>query len=122
MLNGGELDGARILKPETVELMRKNVLPPGVMLDLYGPSQPGIGFGMDFAVVMDPAAAGTRQGVESFYWGGAFGTWFWIDPTNDVVFVGMIQNINGSRPDQGTPQVRPMSADWVYAALVDPTK
>jgi CubicO group peptidase (beta-lactamase class C family) len=122
MLNGGELDGARILKAETVALMRQNVLNPGVMLDLYGPDQPGIGFGMDFAVVMDPAAASTKQGLNTFYWGGAFGTWFWIDPTNDVVFVGMIQNMEGSRPDKGTPQVRPMSVDWAYTALADTTK
>ena len=51
---------------------------------------------MDFAIIMDPQRAGTPQGLNSFYWGGAFGTWFWIDPTNDLVFVGMIQNQNGS--------------------------
>ncbi|MDP3675527.1 MAG: serine hydrolase domain-containing protein, partial [Novosphingobium sp.] len=76
--NGGALDGKRVLKAGTVELMRTNVLQPGVKVDLYGPSQEGIGFGMDFAIVMDPAAANTKQGKNSFYWGGAFGTWFWI--------------------------------------------
>ncbi|MDP3738430.1 MAG: serine hydrolase, partial [Hyphomonadaceae bacterium] len=90
--------------------------------DLYGPSQEGIGFGMDFAIVMDPAAANTKQGKNSFYWGGAFGTWFWIDPTNDVVFVGMIQNLNGSRPDAGTPPTRAISYNLVYNALIDAKK
>ncbi len=120
--NGGELDGQRILKAETVELMRTNVLAPEAKVDLYGPSMEGVGFGMGFAVIMDPKAANTPQGLNSFYWGGAFGTWFWIDPTNDLVFVGMIQNLNGSRPDGGTPRTREISPRLTYAALVDPGK
>jgi CubicO group peptidase (beta-lactamase class C family) len=117
LLNGGELDGARVLRPETVKLMRANVLRPGVKVDLYGPSQEGVGFGMDFAVIMDPKAASTPQGKDSFYWGGAFGTWFWIDPANDLIFVGMIQNLDGSRPDAGTPPTRALSYPLVYQAL-----
>ena len=122
LLNGGELDGARILKPETVKLMRKNVLKDGVLVDLYGPSMDGVGFGMDFAVILDPAKAQTPQGKDSYYWGGAFGTWFWIDPTNDLVFVGMIQNLNGSIPGRDTPEVRSISYPLVYKALTDPKK
>ena len=122
LLNGGELDGARILKPETVKLMRQNVLKEGVLVDLYGPSMDGVGFGMDFAVILDPAKAKTPQGKDSYYWGGAFGTWFWIDPTNDVVFVGMIQNLNGSIPGRDTPDVRSTSYPLVYKALTDPKK
>ncbi len=122
LLNGGELDGARILKPETVKLMRQNVLKDGVLVDLYGPSMQGVGFGMDFAVILDPAKAQTPQGKDSYYWGGAFGTWFWIDPTNDLVFVGMIQNLNGSIPGRDTPDVRGLSTQLVYKALTDPKK
>ncbi len=117
LANGGELDGARILKAETVELMRTNVLAEGVTVDLYGPSQTGTGFGLDFAVINDPQAAGTPQGLNSFYWGGAFGTWFWIDPTNDLVFVGMIQNLRGSIPGAGTPAMREITPRLVYEAL-----
>lgn len=117
LANGGELDGARILKAETVELMRTNVLAEGVTVDLYGPSQAGTGFGLDFAVINDPQTAGTPQGVNSFYWGGAFGTWFWIDPTNDLVFVGMIQNLRGSIPGAGTPAMREITPRLVYEAL-----
>lgn len=117
LLNGGELEGARILKPETVKLMRADVLQPGVGVDLYGPVQKGIGFGMDFAVHRRPAESGLPQGLDSYWWGGAFGTWFWIDPVNDVVFVGMIQNLRGSVPGAGTPDVRGQSAKLVYAAL-----
>lgn len=117
MANGGTLGGKRVLKADTARLMRANVLRPGVQLDLYGPAMPGLGFGMDFAVVMDPKAANTPQGPGSFYWGGAFGTWFWIDPVNDLVFVGMIQNLNGSNPNMGTPPVRTMSVAATYKAL-----
>ena len=119
LLNGGELDGARVLKPETVKLMRKSVLRPGVGVDLYGPVQKGLGFGMDFAVHERPAESGLPHGQDSYWWGGAFGTWFWIDPTNDIVFVGMIQNLQGSVPGRGTPPVREISPKAVYAALTD---
>jgi CubicO group peptidase (beta-lactamase class C family) len=122
MLNGGEANGRRFLKPSTVELMRTNVLAEGVSVDTYGPPQPGLGFGLDFAIVMDPVAANTPEAKNTFYWGGAFGTWFWIDPTNDIVVVGMIQNVNGSLPTGGSPQVRTLSKQAVYQALVDPKK
>jgi CubicO group peptidase (beta-lactamase class C family) len=119
LANGGEFEGKRLLKASTVQLMRTNVLADGVKVDLYGPSQEGIGFGLDFAIVMDPARAGTPQGLNSFYWGGAFGTWFWIDPTNDVIVVGMIQNVSGSVPTGDTPPLRTISPNMVYAALID---
>jgi CubicO group peptidase (beta-lactamase class C family) len=122
VLNGGEANGRRFVKASTVELMRTNVLVDGVAVDTYGPAQPGLGFGLDFAIVMDPAAANTPEARGSFYWGGAFGTWFWLDPVNDVVVVGMIQNVNGSSPTGGSPQVRPLSRKLVYQALVDSKK
>jgi CubicO group peptidase (beta-lactamase class C family) len=121
-LSGGQANGKRFLKASTVELMRTNVLAEGVMVDTFGPGLPGIGFGLDFAIVMDPVVANTPEGRNSFYWGGAFGTWFWIDPTNDVVVVGMMQNVAGSSPTGGSPQVRPLSRQVVYRALVDPKK
>jgi CubicO group peptidase (beta-lactamase class C family) len=121
MLGGGEANGKRFLKASTVELMRTNVLREGVKVDTYSPLD-GIGFGLDFAIVMDPGAARTPDGRNTFYWGGAFGTWFWIDPTNDVVVVGMMQNVGGSSPTGGSPQVRALSRQLVYQALVNPKK
>ena len=121
MLNGGEANGKRFLKASTVELMRTNVLAEGVTVGSDS-SQPGIGFGLDFAIVMDPVAAKTPEGRNSFYWNGAFGTWFWMDPTNDVVVVGMIQNVNAGSATGDTPRVRPLSRQLVYQALVDPKK
>jgi CubicO group peptidase (beta-lactamase class C family) len=130
LLNGGHANGKRFLKASTVELMRTNVLEEGVEVDPIGPGSPGIGFGLDFAVVMDPALANingmealrSTVGRNSFYWGGAYGTWFWIDPTNDVVVVGMIQNLSGSSPTGGSPQVRALSRQLVHQALLDPKK
>jgi len=118
ILNRGEFAGRRYLRPETVDLMHQSVLEPGVNVTLYSPETRGLGFGMDFAIVEDPAAAKTSQGVQSFYWGGAFGTWFWIDPINDMIVVGMIQNTGGSTPD-GAPLVRELSARLAYAAMTD---
>jgi CubicO group peptidase (beta-lactamase class C family) len=120
--NGGIASGRRYLKADTIKLMRKSVLQPGVMVDLYGPSQPGVGFGLDFAVIEDPSKVPTLQGKDTFYWGGAFGTWFWIDPTNDLIFVGMMQNVNGSVPGGGTPNVRVSTPQLTYAALTDPKR
>ena len=124
VLSGGEANGKRFIKKSTVELMRTNVLEPGVKVDLYGPTYnaEGIGFGLDFAIIMDRVKANTPEGNGSFYWGGAFGTWFWLDPVNDMLVIGMMQNVDGSRPDRGSPQVRPLSRKLVYAALVDPKK
>jgi CubicO group peptidase (beta-lactamase class C family) len=119
LLDGGQANGRRLLKPSTVELMYQNVLEPGVTI---GRTAAGLGFGMDFAIVLDPKAADTPEGKNTYYWGGAFGTWFWIDPTNDLIVVGMIQNTNGSQANSGTPQVRPLSRRLVYQALVDPRK
>jgi CubicO group peptidase (beta-lactamase class C family) len=122
VLNGGEANGKRLLKTSTVQLMRTNVLAQGVAVDTYGPAQPGLGFGLDFAIVMDPAAANTPEARGSFYWGGAFGTWFCLDPVNDMVVIGMIQNVNGSSPTGGSPQMRALSRKLVYQALVDRKK
>ena len=122
VLNGGQFEGARLLKASTIELMRTNVLREGVMVDLYGPTEPGIGFGLDFAIVMDPVKANTPRGKNTFYWGGAYGTWFWMDPTNDVIVIGMIQNLGGSIPTGDTPPMRTISPKMVYEALVDPKK
>lgn len=93
LLNRGELDGARILGTRTVELMASNHVG-----DLYGPAAnraEGLGFGLTVEVVLDPVLANTRRGKGSFSWGGAFGTYFWVDPFNDLIAVMMIQTPNG---------------------------
>jgi len=109
LLNGGELEGVRILSPLTVELMRSNHMPRAVP-----EMSPGTGFGLDFAVVLDPVEAGSYSKGE-YYWGGAAGTWFWIDPVEDLVFVGMIQQFGEKRPD-----LRPISKQLTYQAILEP--
>ena len=108
LLNGGELDGHRLLSPLSVQLMRSNVLP--VSARTMGP---GTGFGLDFAVVEDPVAAGGYGGEGTFYWGGYAGTWFWIDPVYNLIVVGMIQQ----RAD-GMPDVRALSRSLTYQAIL----
>ena len=66
--------------------------------------RPGFGYGFNCAVVFDPAEAGLPDGKGTFFWDGAAGTWFWVDPTNDVVFVAMIQRM--TNPDNHGLQYR----------------
>ena len=115
LLNGGQLDGVRLLSPLTVELMRTNVLTPN--MTVFGAPA---GFGLDFAVYTDPAAAGGYFGKGTFYWGGAAGTWFWIDPVNDLIVIGMIQQAagTGAAAVVGVPDVRGLSHAWTYQAIV----
>ena len=122
ILNRGELDGVRLLRPETVDLMATNVIPDEVLarpnpLRLL-PFSPAFGFGLDFAVMIDPGAIGAVEGRGTLSWGGGGGTWFWIDPENDVVFVGMIQRL----ADPVSDAFRREARTFVYAALTDPEK
>lgn len=88
--NGGELEGVRIIAQDSVDLMRANQLPEG---QDEIPGYPGNAFGLDFAIVTDSAKNGGMS-PGSYWWWGIAGSWFWIDPVEDLVFVGMIQNRN----------------------------
>ena len=121
ILNNGELNGQRLLKPETVALMRANHLPDSFMVTTNGtrasPLGTGVGFGLDWAVWMDPQATGAPVGAGTVSWGGSAGTWFWIDPKNDLYFIGMIQRQGGTGGglDAATRSL-------TYQALVDPAQ
>lgn len=107
--NGGELDGVRILSPKTVAYMARNHLPASVQgggsgeqPNLGGATLNGFGFGLGFGVVTDTAAAGVIGSDGQYYWGGAAGTVFWIDPVEDLIVVSMMQLMGGwpsYRPD-----------------------
>jgi CubicO group peptidase (beta-lactamase class C family) len=122
LANGGQLDGKRILAPATVKLMTSNHLPTEILTGQFGIGQhimrPGFGYGFNCAVVFDPPEANLPDGKGTFFWDGAAGTWFWVDPTNDIVFVGMIQRMTS--PDNHSLVYR--SHATVYSALVDPSK
>jgi CubicO group peptidase (beta-lactamase class C family) len=110
VLNGGELDGVRILSPTTVALMTQNQMPRDDP-ELRGRGQ---GFGLDFSVVLD-AVGSEYVSVGEYGWGGAAGTWFWIDPVEDLIFVGMIQQRGGG----GRPNVRSISHRLTYQAILE---
>lgn len=112
VLNGGELDGVRILAPLTVDLMHRDQTPKTMAGSVLGAQ--GTSFGLDFAVIEDPVEAEAYSTGE-FYWGGAAGTWFWIDPVENLVFIGMIQQF-GSK----LPNVRATSKRLLYQAILDP--
>jgi CubicO group peptidase (beta-lactamase class C family) len=120
LANGGELNGVRILSPSSVALMTANHVPAELLTGQFGIGlqvlRPGFGYGYDCAVLFDPLAANEPVGKGTFFWDGAAGTWFWVDPTNDIVFVGMIQRRLGA----GSPDVEHISHNLVYQALVNP--
>src|SRR5688572_21076470 len=92
LLNGGELDGVRILGRKTVELMSRNHLPPNIAQGGQpGTMGPGEGYGLGVSVTLDPAAAGNLGSVGAFGWSGAATTWFTIDPAEKLVAIIMAQ-------------------------------
>ena len=117
MLNGGALEGVRILKPETVELMHTNQLPEGI--DFINPmiGNPGNTFGIDVAIVAEPDGESDHSLARGEYWWyGAGGTWFGINPVQDLIVVGMIQKFGVPGPKE----VRTTSKRLAYEAIVDP--
>lgn len=122
LADGGELNGVRILSPAAVHLMSSNHLAPNLLTGEFSIGaqvmRPGLGYGFNCAVEFNPAEAGLPDGRGTFFWDGAAGTWFWIDPANDLVFVAMIQRMLG--PD--SPNVEYESRPAVYQALLNPKK
>jgi len=122
LLNQGQLGGKRTLAPATVKLMTSNHVPADLLNGQFGIGQmvmrPGFGYGFNGAVVFDPPEANLPEGKGTYFWDGAAGTWFWVDPANDVVFVGMIQRMLGP----ASPNLEFESRAVVYGALVDPAK
>jgi CubicO group peptidase (beta-lactamase class C family) len=131
LLNGGELDGIRILSPQTVKLMTSNHLADDLMKgfkgggNMFNQPRAGLGYGYDGAVVTDPGQADVPIGKGSYFWDGAAGTWFWIDPTNDIVVVGMVQRIGWWERDgvNGAPPfVEQLCMATTYQALLNPER
>ena len=87
LLDGGEFGGVRVLAPRTVEMIRTN----HVLADPLKTMRQGQGWGLGPQVILDAAASGEPYSDGSFHWWGIGGTWFWVDPVKDLVFVGMIQ-------------------------------
>ena len=118
MLNGGELEGVRILKPETVKLMHTNQLPEGI--DFINPmiGNPGNTFGIDVAIVAEPDGESDHPLAKGEYWWyGAGGTWFGVNPVQDLIVVGLIQKFGVPGPKE----VRTTSKRLAYEAIIDPS-
>jgi CubicO group peptidase (beta-lactamase class C family) len=117
ILNGGALDGVRVLAPATVRLMATNMIPEPVLQRSHPlrlvPFNPAFGFGLGFSLMKDPARMGSLEGRGTLAWGGSGGTWFWIDPEHDVVFVGMIQRVADPVSDEFRRKARVLT----YQAL-----
>ena len=120
LINGGELGGVRLLGPKTLHLMTSNHLPGGLYLPALSRSMfsestyDGIGFGLGFGVNMDPAKTLIPGSVGEYYWGGAAGTAFWIDPAEELITIFMTQVL----PSSAYP-IRRELRTMVYAAVTE---
>jgi CubicO group peptidase (beta-lactamase class C family) len=116
LVNSGELDGVRLLSRKTIDLMDSNHLPDGVARGAAGGGTVrGEGYGLGVRVVTNPAQAGNLTSAGTFGWSGAAGTHFFVDRTEDLVAVFMIQKM-------GSPDGPAMAAQFetlVYQAIVD---
>ena len=120
ILNGGALDGERVIGRHTLDYMGKNHLPGNVDLDAVGrplfaeSAFVGVGFGLGFSVVIDAAAGKVPSTTGEMAWGGAASTAFWVDPAEDLAVVFLTQLLPSS-----THAIRPELKQLVYQALVD---
>ena len=116
---GGELDGARILGPRTLDLMHKNHLAGGKDLASMAigafseTAYEGVGFGLGFAMTLGEVEAGSL-GAGDYYWGGAASTIFWVDPKEDLVCIFMTQLMPSA-----TFNFRGQLKNIIYSAIVD---
>lgn len=119
--NRGELDGVRLLSRKTVDLMTVNHLPGGQDLTTMAQAgmfaetaYAGVGFGLGFSVMLDPARAQVLGTSGEFAWGGAASTAFWVDPVEDLIVIFMTQLM----PSSSYP-IRRELRNLTYAALAD---
>jgi len=113
LLNGGELNGVRILGRKTVEMMSRNHLPEVVPSINNGNGPTATGYGLGVSVTLDPAQLGVMDSVGSWGWAGAATTWFRVDPAEDMTYVINAQTLPGDSALQN------MIQNLIYQALVD---
>lgn len=120
LANNGQLDGVEILKAESVKLMTSNVLSDEQNVSIAGTltetETDRLGFGLNVGTIRSAENSERGMSVGSYYWGGAAGTWFWIDPANKLYFIGMVQRFGQGGPDV---DFRGVSRDLVYDALLE---
>jgi CubicO group peptidase (beta-lactamase class C family) len=111
LLNGGELEGARILSRKTVELMTSNHVGPNIAVGSLWIPGDGYGFGLGFGVRKDAGLAPYPGSVGDYFWGGYGGTYFWLDPKEQLAPVLMFQDV------ARRAHYRVIFRDLVYQAL-----
>jgi CubicO group peptidase (beta-lactamase class C family) len=114
MLNGGELEGTRILSPQVVRYMVRDQLGAIPMIFQPGERPGGLSFGLGFGLMKDPAAAGIMYSEGTYFWAGAANTFFWIDPKEDLAVVAMTQHMGVPTADALWSQLPTL----VYSALL----
>jgi len=120
LINGGELGGVRLIGPKTLQLMTSNHLPGGLDLPAMSralfseASYDGIGFGLGFAVTMDPVKTLIPGSPGEYNWGGAATTSFWIDPAEELITIFMTQVL----PSSAYPLRRELRT-LVYSAITE---
>ncbi len=120
LFNGGTLNGDRILKEETIQLMRTDRMIEGETL-ITGEvgvedNGAGLGYGYGFGIVSDADLSVTPYGQGTYFWGGLAGTWFWIDPEHDFYYIGMVQVLPAGGP---LADFRLTTANLIYDALAN---
>ena len=119
LLNGGALGEARLVSPKTLKLMTANALPGGrdlgsMSVSLFSEATfQGVGFGLGVAVTLDPSRTLLPESAGNFYWGGAAGTYFWVDPAEDLIVVFMTQLLGYG------PELRRGLKTLVYSAITE---
>ncbi|MEE3331784.1 MAG: serine hydrolase domain-containing protein [Myxococcota bacterium] len=98
LLRGGDLDGVRILGPRTISLMMMDHMPDGSEIEFTGRHFEGVGYGLGFGVLVDPARFGAAMSGTAYWWGGAANTGFWVDPQERIVGLVMTQRFPGDQP------------------------
>uniref|UniRef100_C6BLP4 Beta-lactamase n=2 Tax=Ralstonia pickettii TaxID=329 RepID=C6BLP4_RALP1 len=121
LLQGGELDGVRLLGPKTLELMTANHLPGGADISSMSrhsmfseAAYDGVGFGLGFATTVAQPATLIPGSTGDFFWGGAAGTFFWVDPREDLIGLFLTQVL----PSSAYP-VRRQLRTLVYSAITE---
>ena len=118
LLNGGSLEGQRIIGPRTLAFMTRNHLPGGADMSAFATggfsesAYQGVGFGLGFASKLDPVSNGYPASAGSYFWGGLASTLFWVDPAEELVVVFMTQLVPSS-----TFNFRGQLENIIYAAL-----
>jgi len=114
LLNFGKLDGERILSRKTIELIRQSHVTDAQAKDFFSPQIRGYGYGLGVRTMTNIARAGLNGSPGEWAWDGALGTWYCVDPAEDLVAVFLVQRLPGAWDD-----LPKRFAQTVYGAIDD---